>query len=346
MKKRVAVVLFNLGGPDELEAVQPFLFNLFFDPAIIRLPLVLRWIVARYISKKRAPVAQDIYEKIGGKSPIVDLTAQQADALEAALTGVGEVKCFMAMRYWHPMSLQAAEQVKEFAPDEIILLPLYPQYSTTTTGSSLKEWKRAAKFVGIDAITQSICCYPTNAGWIEAQVDLISQKMKMVAKPDQLRILFSAHGLPKKIVDGGDPYVWQVSQTVKAVCAGLGEVAADASLCYQSKVGRLEWVGPSLEYELMRAVDDGVGVMVVPIAFVSEHSETLVELDMEYSDMAKKIGISEYHRVAAVGTHPAFIKGLAGLVEGSLGRSGGLCAGTADGAQQCPNNHRQCPLIT
>ena len=346
MKKRIAVVLFNLGGPDNLDAVQPFLFNLFFDPAIIRLPLPLRWILARIISKRRTPVAQDIYEQIGGRSPILELTQNQADALQVELADLGEVKCFIAMRYWHPMSLQAAEQVKEFAPDDILLLPLYPQFSTTTTQSSLFEWKRAAKFVGLTANTRALCCYPTETGWIDAQVQLISEKMKSVENPERLRLLFSAHGLPKKIVDGGDPYSYQIEQTAKAIVEKPGLEKIDWAVCYQSKVGRLEWTGPSLDAEIERAADDGVGLMIVPIAFVSEHSETLVELDMEYYEMAKKLGISEYHRVAAVGTTPSFITGLAELARGLLKKQFDLCSDSPDGLRQCPSEHGNCPLTS
>ncbi len=344
MSKRIAVVLFNLGGPDSPEAVQPFLFNLFFDPAIIRLPLPFRWLLARFISKRRAPVAREIYENLGGKSPIVDLTEQQAQALEQALSSSGDVKCFIAMRYWHPMSLQAAEAVQNFDPDEIILLPLYPQFSTTTTGSSLKEWKRASDFVGLKARTRALCCYPTQSGWIDAQVKLISDKWKEVKNPDQVRLLFSAHGLPKKIIDGGDPYQYQVEQTVQAVVDKLDPPIRDWAVCYQSKVGRLEWIGPSLDVEIQRAADDKKGVVVIPIAFVSEHSETLVELDIEYAEMAEELGIPEYHRVAAVGTTSPFIEGLADLVRGALNQRPEICSSQLDGSRLCPARHSQCPL--
>lgn len=344
MSERVAVVLFNLGGPDSPEAVQPFLFNLFFDPAIIRLPLPLRWLLARFISKRRAPVAQEIYEHLGGKSPIVDLTRAQADDLSAALDDVGDVQCFIAMRYWHPMTLQAAEQVKAFNPDKIVLLPLYPQYSTTTTASSLKEWDRAAKFVGLKAATKAVCCYPSDPGWVRAQANLISKTFDQVKHPGQVRLLFSAHGLPKKIVDGGDPYVYQVEQTVLSVIKAMEFPVSDWAICYQSKVGRLEWVGPSLDGEIRRAAQDQVGVVIVPIAFVSEHSETLVELDIEYADMAKNLKLNEFHRVPAVGTHPDFIGGLSKIVREQLTKPDQLRCGQGSGERICPSEHRDCPL--
>ncbi len=344
MDKRIAVVLFNLGGPDSPEAVQPFLFNLFFDPAIIRLPLPLRWLLARFISKRRAPVAQEIYHHLGGKSPILGLTEDQAKVLQQSLSEMGEVKCFIAMRYWHPMSLQAAERVKKFAPDEIILLPLYPQFSTTTSGSSITEWKRAAAFVGLKSDTYGVCCYPTEPGWVTAQAQLISEKMTEVKNPGQIRLLFSAHGLPKKIVDAGDPYQYQVEQTANAVVKKLDFPVSDWSICYQSKVGRLEWIGPSLDGEIHRAANDGVGVMIIPIAFVSEHSETLVELDIEYRALAKQLKIPEFHRVRAVATQTAFIDGLANLVRNTRDRKKRLGSQGDRGQRLCPSDHTDCPL--
>ncbi|NQW01486.1 MAG: ferrochelatase [Rhodospirillales bacterium] len=344
MGKRIAIVLFNLGGPDSPEAVQPFLFNLFFDPAIIRLPLPLRWLLARFISKRRAPIARDIYDHLGGKSPILELTENQARALEVSMGDDTDIKCFVAMRYWHPMTLQAAEQVKKFDPDSIVLLPLYPQYSSTTTGSSFKEWKRAAKFVGLNADSYGICCYPTMAGWIDAQTQLIAAQFEQVKNRDQIRLLFSAHGLPKKIIDGGDPYQFQVEKTVSAVIENLDFPVTDWAVCYQSKVGRLEWIGPSLDDEIHRAAEDGVGLIIVPIAFVSEHSETLVELDIEYSAMARQLKIPEYHRVPAVAAMPAFIDGLADMVRTALDRKVSLSSCQINGARLCPAVQGECPL--
>jgi len=343
MTKRIAVVLFNLGGPDCPEAIQPFLFNLFNDKAIIQLPNPLRWLLARFISARRAPVAQEIYKHLGGKSPLLDLTCEQASALEIALADAGEIKCFIAMRYWHPMIIEAAERVRDFSPDEIVLLPLYPQFSTTTTGSSLKEWSRATSLVGLPTPVKSICCYPDDQGWISAQVDLIKTSLGGMGTDVQTRILFSAHGLPKKIVDGGDPYQHQVEITVRAIIQHL-EPDMDWVICYQSRVGRLEWIGPSTEDELKRAAEDGVQVLVVPVAFVSEHSETLVELDIEYREMAEDLGISAYHRVPAVGTHVEFISGLAGLVRKTLDQQKPICSGEPDGKRVCAPAFSRCAL--
>ena len=344
MRKRIAVVLFNLGGPDSLEAVQPFLFNLFFDPAIINLPLPFRWLLAKFISKRRAPIAQEIYKHLGGKSPILDLTTKQSDYLQLALINEGDVKCFISMRYWHPMTSQTVKDVKSFDPDEIILLPLYPQFSTATTGSSLKEWYEVAKAMNLNTNTKALCCYYTNTGWINAQVELISEKMREVKKQKQLRILFSAHGLPKKIIDAGDPYQDQIEQTAKAVINKLNNKSIDWAVCYQSKVGKLEWIGPSLDMEINRAAMDGVGILIVPIAFVSEHSETLVELDIEYQEIAQKLGVLEYHRVPAVGTNKNFISGLANLVKELRKKHVEICLSPEIDTHVCSKQHTKCPL--
>ena len=351
--KKTAVVLFNLGGPDCLESVQPFLFNLFNDPAIISAPSILRWIIARLISKKRTPIAQEIYKQIGGGSPLVELTQQQADALVDVLNSQGpdhDFQAFIAMRYWHPMSLEAAEAVREYAPDTIILLPLYPQYSMTTTGSSITEWGKAAAVAGVTAPTRAICCYPTNEGWIDAQAALIAESLRKTATGSEPRILFSAHGLPKKIIAKGDPYQWQVEKTVESVKAALEDMdltSFSTMTCYQSRVGPLEWIGPSTEEALKQAGEDNVPVVVVPIAFVSEHSETLVELDIEYRELATKWGVPDYHRVPAVGTHARFIGGLADLVRKTLDNSqqnpqDDFVITCDNGEMLCPADRTQC----
>jgi len=311
---RTAVVLFNLGGPDRPEAVEPFLFNLFNDPAIIGAPGPIRWLLAKMISKRRAPVAREIYREIGGRSPLLPLTDDQARALEAACEDLGEIRAFVCMRYWHPMSDETARAVKSFEPDKIVLLPLYPQFSSTTSGSSLKDWKRAAKSAGLTEVpTTEICCYPDVDGWIVAQAALVKRSIDRISDHHP-RVLFSAHGLPKKIIDGGDPYQWQVEMTAKSVVDALAIKNLDWLVCYQSRVGPLEWIGPSTEDEIARAGADNKALIVVPIAFVSEHSETLVELDIEYAELAKKEGVPIYERVPAVAVHPDFIGSLAAMV--------------------------------
>lgn len=338
---KTAVVLFNLGGPDGPDAVQPFLFNLFNDPAIIGAPTPIRWLLAKFISHRRAPVAQEIYEHLGGGSPLLPNTVAQADALSAALGG--ESRCFIAMRYWHPMADETVQQVKAFAPDRIVLLPLYPQFSTTTTGSSVADWHRAAKAAGMDIPTQTLCCYFENTGFVDSiaeQVKTALDKMEDVTP----RILFTAHGLPEKVVAGGDPYQWQVERTADAIVAAINRPELDWIVCYQSKVGPLEWIKPYTSDVLEAAGKEGKPVIVVPIGFTSEHSETLVELDIEYRELAEEAGITRYERVDTVGTAKAFIDGLAGLVEQVVSHDEPLTSEKV--GCQCPEGYAACPFRT
>jgi ferrochelatase len=334
---KTAVVLFNLGGPDAPAAVAPFLFNLFHDPAIINLPQPLRWIVARLISSRRAPVATEIYGYMGGRSPILPETEAQARALEAALAGEdGEYKAFIAMRYWHPFAPETARAVKAWGADRVILLPLYPQFSTTTTGSSLTDWRKAAAKVGLDRPTSAVGCYFDDVDFIVAHIEMIRERL---AGLENTRLLFSAHGLPEKIVRAGDPYQWQVEGTVAAIMAGLDR-EVDHVICYQSRVGPMAWIGPSTEAEVIRAGRDGRTVVLVPIAFVSEHSETLVELDVEYRRLGERAGVAAYHRLPALGVRPAFIKSLAGLVRRACQHTDGTVMPGA--SRQCPPDFGRC----
>lgn len=341
MDGRVAVVLFNLGGPDQPEAVEPFLFNLFNDPAIVSVPGVVRRPLAKFISRRRSRVAREIYGQIGGRSPLLELTREQAQALEQRLSARGlEARVFVCMRYWHPMSDDVAAEVAGFDPARIVLLPLYPQFSTTTSQSSLNDWGKAARRRGLRARQHAVCCYPLEPGFVAAQTRLVEAALDQASEVGQPRVLFSAHGLPKRVVDRGDPYQWQVEQTVAEVVRRLGRDNLDHVVCYQSRVGPLEWIGPDTEEEIARAGRDGVPVVVVPIAFVSEHSETLVELDMTYATVAKSAGVPRYVRVPTVGTDAEFMDGLARLVEDAATRDG-TCP--ADGRRLCPPALRQCP---
>lgn len=340
-QKRTAVVLFNLGGPSDQKAVQPFLFNLFNDPAIIRLPNPFRWLLAKLISSRRAPTAQKIYDELGGRSPILENTEVQAAALEASLKGHGAVKVFIAMRYWHPRADETARAVKGYAPDHVILLPMYPQFSTTTTGSSLKEWQRAAKACGLDIPTSTVCCYATQPQFITAHAQLVRTYYEEAARFGIPRILFSAHGLPESIVKAGDPYQWQVEQTADNILKELARDEVDYVNCYQSKVGPMKWLSPSTESEILRAAHDRVPVVVVPIAFVSEHSETLVELDMEYAELAHKNGLDRYYRVPTLSAHAHFIAALADLCLKQA--SGGGCA-SHTGGRFCPKHFAGCAM--
>jgi len=319
--RRVAVVLFNLGGPDAPAAVRPFLYNLFSDPAIIALPSPFRQMVAWLVARRRAPIAREIYAKIGGGSPLLPNTEAQARALEARLADVGEVKVFPCMRYWHPLSEAAAAAVKAFAPSEIVLLPLYPQFSSTTTASSHGAWMQAAARIGLAAPTKLVCCYPSDPGFVAAAAALIRgglQEAASAAPGRVVRVLFSAHGLPQRVIERGDPYATQVEQSGRAIAAELGLREQDWVVCYQSRVGPLEWIGPSTDAEIKRAGDDKAAIVLFPVAFVSEHSETLVELDIEYRHLAERSGVPAYVRVRTVGTTEPFIAGLADLVRAAL----------------------------
>jgi ferrochelatase len=339
---KLGIILFNLGGPDSPEAVEPFLRNLFCDPAIITLPGLIRIPLARFIARRRAPLARAIYDHIGGRSPILEETQKQARALEQALTAPGiEAKAFVAMRCWHPFSDGTALAVKKFAPDQVVALPLYPQYSTTTSASSFKDWDRAAKKAGLTQPRNRVCCYPDEPGFIAAAAAKIRAAMADLKPGLSYRLLLSAHGLPKKIVAGGDPYQWQVERTAKALVAALDIAGLDWTVCYQSRVGPLKWLEPATDGEIRKAGAQGKGVIVAPIAFVSEHSETLVELDIEYGKLAREAGVPDYRRAATVGADPAFIAGLAGLVRRAVNAAGTINSG--DG-RLCPAEFCRCAL--
>jgi len=333
---RIAVVLFNLGGPDDQATVRPFLFNLFNDPAIIGLPGIVRTPLARLISTRREASAQANYALMGGGSPLLAETRKQAAALESLLIGQrpnDTVRTFVAMRYWSPFVAETAAEVAAFAPDEVVLLPLYPQYSTTTTESSFREWRRTYRGPGAE---RAICCYPQAGGWIEAQAALIRTALDQ-AGDRPVRVLFSAHGIPETLVTKkGDPYQEQVQTTVAAVVERLG--VTDWAICYQSRVGPMKWLGPSTPEAIEQAGRDGVGVVVTPIAFVSEHIETLVELDIEYGELARRHGVAPYIRVPAVGVEPAFIAGLAEATLDALARGG-----TAPFGPGCKGDWKTCP---
>ncbi len=337
---RTAVVLFNLGGPDGPDSVEPFLTNLFSDPAIIGLPGLLRRPLARSIARRRRAEATANYALMGGGSPLLPETQAQAAALEAALGERlgGEVRCFIAMRYWRPLTEQTAAAVAAWAPDEIVLLPLYPQFSTTTTGSSLKAWRAA--YAGPGRL-HALCCYPDVAGFAEAHAARIQATHEAAGSPEGVRLLFSAHGLPERVIKRGDPYQHQVEATCRAVIEQLGAGWEDWSVCYQSRVGPLKWIGPSTIDAIIQAGEEGRGVLVAPIAFVSEHVETLVELDHEYRALAAEHGVPVYLRAPALGVEPRFIETLAEAVQAALTRD--ERPQTACGGRWCPANSSQCP---
>lgn len=334
--RRLAVVLMNLGGPDGPEAVRPFLFNLFNDPAIIGLPGIARTPLAKFISSKREAEARANYAIMGGGSPLLPETEKQAAALTERLTQDwpgDDVRVFIAMRYWHPLTPETAEAVAAFAPDQVVLLPLYPQFSTTTTRSSLKAWREHYRGPGR---ISAVCCYPEATGWIEAQAALITEQLEK-AGDRPVRVLFSAHGIPETLVHKkGDPYQEQVERTVFAVVQRLG--LQDWTICYQSRVGPLKWLGPSTPEAIEQAGHDGIGAVVVPIAFVSEHVETLVELDVEYGHLAEEKGVAPYLRVPAVGVADDFIEALAEAVGSAVDRTGMAPYGPG-----CQGDWKACP---
>ena len=342
MTRRVAVVLFNLGGPDGPDAVKPFLFNLFNDPAIIGLPGLLRTPLARRISSRREKEAQANYAIMGGGSPLLPETRAQAAAVEAALAlrlPDAEARCFIAMRYWTPFVEEAAREVAAWAPDEIVLLPLYPQFSTTTSASSLRAWEKAYRGSGR---SRAVCCSPEQTGFVDAYARTILDTWETAGRPERVRLLFSAHGLPERVVKRGDPYQSHVEATAAAVLERLKPSwSPESVICYQSRVGPLKWIGPPTLDCIRQAAADRVGVLIAPIAFVSEHVETLVELDHEYAAAAREAGIATYLRAPAVGVQDAFIRGLADIVSDALARDGGV--ETAAGGRRCAACWSRCP---
>ncbi len=319
-QKKIAVVLFNLGGPDKFESIKSFLFNFFMDKNIIRLPLIFRYFLAKFISIRRSKnEAGSSYSALGGKSPLLENSWAQAQALEKLLNEKEEqeFKVFVSMRYWHPMAEEISTQVKNWQTDEIILLPLYPQYSTTTTKSSFESWGKACAKINLNKPTVRIDSYFLNKGFISASVKNIKAVYEEALKETKAlpRLLFSAHGLPEKIIKAGDPYQLQCEESAKQITRELGIKNLDWEICYQSRVGRLKWIGPSTEEALQKAAKDKVGVIIYPHAFTQEHVETLVEIEIEYRALAKELGVPAFYRVPTVGTHPDFIDGLAQLVQ-------------------------------
>jgi ferrochelatase len=334
---RTAIILFNLGGPDRPEAIKPFRINLFSDRAIIRAPIFIRFWLARFIAASSAKAAVANYALMGGKSPLLAHTQAQARALEAILGP--EQKCFPAMRYWHPFAHEVVAEVKTWNPDRILLLPLYPQFSTTTTGSSLNDWREAAANAGLAKPTTTLCCWHDAPGYTAAIAALVDEKITeaKAALPDaKLRILYSAHGLPENIVKAGDPYQAQIEASVAAVQAQLTQQGAEHQICYQSRATPQKWLSPSTIETIEQAGRDKVAVIIVPIAFVSDHIETLVELDIEIRHLANRCGVPGYFRTRAPNADPAFIAALAGIITHSqtpsLCRAGSLCQG-----------HKNCP---
>jgi ferrochelatase len=310
---KTAVVLFNLGGPDSLMVVKPFLFNLFSDPFILRIPYPFRLLLAKWLSHKRKREASEIYQRIGGYSPIVTNTQKQAEALQAVLGK--NFKVFIVMRYWHPRAKEVFHAVRSYDPSQVVLLPLYPQFSSTTTASSFAEWQDLCHRENWNKLTRKICCYPTHSQFIQATTRMLKDKLSLFPSLEKVRVLFSAHGLPQHIINQGDPYQWQIEKSVSEVLKCLNEPKLDHVICYQSRVGPLKWLEPYTDVEIRRAGKERKSIVVIPISFVSEHSETLYELDIQYRNLANEVGAPHYERVMTLGTQNEFISGLAELVK-------------------------------
>lgn len=319
-KKKIGVVLFQLGGPDSPDAVEPFLYNLFCDPDIIDFfgAWFARRPLARYIARNRAGVVREHYDAIGGHSPIRLLTERQARVLEAALAPQFDAKCFIAMRYWNPLTAEAAAQVNAWNAPDLVLLPMYPHYSFATTSSSLKEWKRVFHPNGNAPREHTVEKFFDHPLYVQAVAEKIALTLTHFDQPDGAHIVFSAHGLPLSLIERGDPYARQVADTVKLVMRRGGWKNAH-TLCFQSKVGRRKWLSPSLTDTIEQLARAGEKhLLIVPIAFVTEHIETLHEINIEAREQAHKLGVEQFEMVPAVGDSPTFISALADLVLRSM----------------------------
>jgi ferrochelatase len=316
---RVGVVLFQLGGPDTLEAIEPFLFNLFCDPDIIDFPLarIGRRPLAKLISTTRAHKVQHHYSVIGGGSPIRRNTEQQAQALEAELRSAGiDARCFVAMRYWHPFTAEAVEQLRAARVDEVVLLPLYPHYSSTTTGSSLNEWWRQ---FSDDVRVRTVDAFYRDERYLDSLAEKIDEALARFPKSASPELVFSAHSVPVSVIEKGDPYQRQIEETVELVMH-RGGWPNRHRLCYQSKVGASRWLQPSLHRALRNlAVEKVQDVCIVPVSFVSDHVETLGEIDHEAREEAKQLGIRQFEMTAGLNDSPTFIAALRELVLTALG---------------------------
>lgn len=328
-KEKIGVVLFNLGGPDSLDAVEPFLYNLFQDPDIFTFPFasLVRKPLAKFIAKRRAPKSRVYFEYMGGKSPILELTLQQADALEKKLNNGSEDKNFkvvVAMRFWKPFTQDALQSLKNEGIEKVVLLPLYPQYSYTTTRSSEKEWdaqckKKSLSFEKVSRVSD----YHRHPLYIQVVATRIREGIARfpVEKQNQVHLLFSAHGIPLQEVAAGDPYEKQIIESVELIRKELGNDYSH-SLSYQSKVGPLKWLEPNTVATIEKLAAEGKKqILAVPISFVSDHSETLYELKKMYGELAVGLGVEQYELMPALNDQPIFIECLADCVLDSKKKS-------------------------
>jgi len=316
-KKKVGVVLLQLGGPDSLDAVEPFLYNLFSDPDIIDLPGagVEREPLVRRMAASRARKVQECYAAIGGKSPIGEWTHRQARALEETLRRSLDARVVVAMRYWHPLTAEAIAELVRGSYSELVLLPLYPQYSKTTTGSSLNEWRRQSANSALSSLpVKMIPDFHAHPGYIRAVVERIAATLPKFSEPGQVHLVFSAHGVPISVIESGDPYQAQVEATVREVLE-QGRWGLPHTVCYQSQVGPGRWLEPSLHAVIAQWGSQGApDVLIVPISFVSDHIETLYEIDIEVREEAKQAGFRQLEMMPGLNDSPQFVQALADLV--------------------------------
>jgi protoporphyrin/coproporphyrin ferrochelatase len=312
MSATTAVLLLQMGGPDSIDAVEPFLLNLFSDRDIIRIgPAFLQPVIARIIAKRRAPKVEGYYRKIGGKSPIREITQAQAEALEERL-GPG-CRCFVAMRYSRPSTVDALAAIRREGISRVIVLSLYPHYSRATTGSSINELQRVLRESGATFELTYIDRFYDRPGYIDALCERIASGLARFDSPDTVKLLFSAHSLPQSFIDEGDPYLDHILATVRLVMARFEGV--DYHLAFQSRAGPVKWLEPSTEEMLERLAAAGCdNLLVIPLSFVSDHIETLYEIDIQYGEEARELGIETFCRIESLNTSPLFIDCLAGLV--------------------------------
>jgi ferrochelatase len=335
-QKKIGVVLFQLGGPDSLDAIEPFLYNLFCDPDIIDFPFarIARQPLAKLISSTRARHVAHHYAEIGGKSPILEFTRRQAEALEHELRREFDARVVMAMRYWKPFTQDAITRLAAHAPEELVLLPLYPQFSKTTTGSSLNEWDRRFQTNGWRPRVHIVREFYQDAAYLEAVVAAVDASLRDFENPADVDMVFSAHSVPVAIIEQGDPYQRQIEETVDLVWQ-RGGWPARRHTCYQSKVGASKWLRPSMHETVKNLAAAGSRhVLVVPISFVSDHVETLHEIDIEHREQARTLGITDFRMMPGLNDSPAFIGALAGLVRGQItGMEQAQAAGSRHAAQ-------------
>lgn len=322
--EKVGIVLFNLGGPDSLDAVKPFLFNLFNDPDIINFPLsfLFRRKLAKFISERRSPKIVEQYKQIGGKSPLTYLTKKQAEALEMELKKQINCKVYLAMRYWNPFTEETMGRMQKDGVSKVVLLPLYPQFSVSTTGSSMNEWNRIAKYYSYfqNVDTRLIKEYHDYPSYIDSIIMGINESLTKFSPAEQesVVLLFSAHGTPVKLVKQGDPYKLQIEETVESVMSRSGFKQMHY-LSYQSKVGPQKWLEPKTRDTITMLASEGIkNILVIPIAFVSDHLETLFEIGIEFCHLAKEKGIRQFEVMPGLNDSPLFIKALSELVLNSL----------------------------